>query len=159
MSATITRLFQALNGEELKTILKREVNQLLEDDSNLAAHLTFDHVETEITIRISSKSGLWRDYVLSNHRHLATEAVAEVSDTPVTATFSSKRDFGEVPDLDRQEAGLETTRPTRSPAGVVADLPFEMPKTEPVTVGGGTEERPRNSATVGKGAKPRKVEE
>lgn len=137
-----TRLFHALNGEELREVILNEFKTRLEKSQFLQSHLTYPKVTYKVEVTIdsypmSTPAVIGATRTLGNPDHVGS---------PDREELVYERSLGETqetaPDKIREENDLATFRTERQQdTGQLNDVP----------------QKGRVSATVGEGTKPRKT--
>ncbi len=134
MPAPTTRLFNALNGQELKKIIMQQVEKAIDDDFHFRRHLTYPVVSFDWKLVVSAYPLQPPKFeIAAEHDVVAAPEGAEI---PVPKpgeikTFelegSSKID---TPDQARDESGQPIPTPTvvgRPGERVVVERPFDPP--------------------------------
>jgi hypothetical protein len=106
------RVFNALNGEEVKKILKSDFAKLLDMDSELARHLTFPVITWRITVEMEIYPRTPKEKIIAGTGTL--EEVDPNTSQPVDVTGLTARKIAmateerriDAPDQAREEEGI-----------------------------------------------------
>ncbi len=116
-------VFNALDGAELaKSIVKQiepAIRAQMEADANFKEHLTYPVVEWEWTLVVRAYPHEPGSFGAKAQGKLAQPKVTIVGASRVVDSSSDEN----TPDAVRAEAGIAVTRPQKTSAGIVADVP------------------------------------
>ncbi len=129
-----TRLFNALNGQELKKIIMQQVEKAIDEDFHFRRHLTYPIVSFNWNLIVSAyplqppefKIGAEHDVVAAPK---GEEILAPTPEQIKTFEFEGGSKI-EAPDAAREESGQAVPAPTlvgRKGEQVVVERPFEQP--------------------------------
>lgn len=130
-----TRLFNALNGQELKKIIMQQVEKAIDEDFHFRRHLTYPIVSFDWKLLVSAyplqppefKIGAEHDVVAAPE---GEEIPAPTPEQIETFELDGSRKI-EAPDAAREESGQPIPAPTlvgRKGEQVVVERPFEPPQ-------------------------------
>jgi hypothetical protein len=105
------RVFNALNGEEVKKILKSDFAKLLDVDSELARHLTFPVISWRITVEMEIYPRTPREKVIAGTGTIEevdpqTGEVSINGITPRKIAMATEERRIDAPDQAREEEGI-----------------------------------------------------
>lgn len=120
--STAPRVFNAVNGTELKAIILAEIKRMLDEDSRFATHLTYPVFSFAFHIKLARYPGEPRELeVEGRYRRVTTEDIPtgepEQLDLKGSLAVDAPAEGGLAPDEARERAGLPVTVPTRVPVG------------------------------------------
>ena len=116
------RVFQALDGTELKSIIKSEIAKALDANSKFARHLTYPLVSFAFSVVVSAYPMDPPEFKVDGKARYERAAVPDGVEPEVISTrgelnIDAPADGGLAPDEARESAGLPVTSPTRVPLG------------------------------------------
>lgn len=131
------RVFNALNGTEVKEIILAEIRKAMEGDEQFQKHLTYPKVIWEWKLRVEAHP--------SQPSEFSQEAQGEVAVRPAepevvvfqghrTVTKSTAEPEAEAPDEARTAAGLPVPTPVKTSGGW-AEQPVMAPNGDPPPAG------------------------
>ena len=128
-----SRVFNALNGQELKDLILSEIRKQLDADPRFESHLTYPVVEWESVTKIDAYPVADAHMEIETKGSVGTEEAVEKARKKQTAekiVVKSARKIGpegQAPDEARAEVGLPVMVPTPTKDGVTFDA-MEAPQ-------------------------------
>lgn len=133
MANPLPRVFNALNGEEVRKIIISDIEKHLSGDADFRQHLTYRSIEYvfELRMRVTTTEPRQVKATLKSGRQqvdpASKEEIAGASSIEKSVLSGQEIDSRvKAPDRIREESGLHIPRPQITPTGEIVDIPLEQ---------------------------------